>query len=153
MDEVLTRLEAIEWVYGDHDPVALAELSRRIAAVGRTRQDFLNYSELVDGIAFRLSNVTAGEPYEIREWTNLDRNIIGSFLGRIVLDSHRRGRFFASALVIGKASNSPGEGFWGLAEDVGLLRSNSEAARLRLWVEHVELARAWHRANPNLEYA
>ena len=105
VDEVLTRLEAIEWVYGDHDPVALAELSRRIAAVGRTRQDFLNYSELVDGIAFRLSNVTAGEPYEIREWTNLDRNIIGSFLGRIVLDSHRRGRFFASALVIGKASN------------------------------------------------
>ena len=153
MDEVLARLEACEWTYGDRDPVALAELSRRIAAIGRTSQDFLKYSELVDGVTFRLSNVANGAPFEIREWNSLDRAIIGSFLGRIVLDSYRRGRFFASALVIGVESNSPGEGFWTLASQVGLLNSNNTDARDRLWFRQVDLARAWHRANPHLEYA
>lgn len=153
MDEVLTRLEACEWVCGDGDPAALAELSRRIAAVGRTPKDVLCYSDLVRGVTFGLSNVADGKPFEIEEWTSLDRAIIGSFLGRIVVDSYRCGRFFASALVIGKESNSPGEGFWGLAEDVGLLRSTRGNARDRFWFDQIALARAWHRANPTLEYA
>jgi hypothetical protein len=137
----------MEWVYADGDPAACAELARRIATVGRTAKDFLTYSQLVDGVTFQLPNVAGGEPFEIREWTNLDRAIIGSFLGKIAADSYQAGRFLASALVIGVESNGPGDGFYGLAEDVGLLRSPSDTARLQFWFDQIRLARAWYAAH------
>jgi hypothetical protein len=148
MDEAARLLAEMEWAYADGDPAACAELSRRIAAVGRTAKDFLTYSQLVDGVTFRLPNVASGEPFEIREWTSLDRAIIGSFLGKIAADSYQQGRFFASALVIGVGSNGPGDGFYTLAEEVGLLRSSSETARLRFWFEQVQLARTWYASHP-----
>lgn len=152
MDEVLQRLEQTDWSYAESDPVALAELARRIAAIGRTER-FLSYVQRVDRVTFRLPNVADGEPFQIRDWNGLNRAIIGSFLGRIVVDSYRRGRFFASALVIRSEGDGPGEGFFTLARDVRILRANSEDARLQFWLDHVRLARAWHRANPNAEYA
>jgi hypothetical protein len=121
----------MNWGYTDGDPAACAELARRVAAVGRTAMDFLTYSQLVAGITFRLPNVANGEPFEIHEWTSLHRAIIGSFLGKVAADSYREGRFLASALVIGVESNGPGDGFYTLAEEVGLLRSSSETARLQ----------------------
>jgi hypothetical protein len=147
MDEAARLLAEMDWAYADADLAACAELARRIAVVGRTRNDFLNYSQLVEGVTFRLANVANGKPFEIREWTNLDRAIIGSFLGRIAADTYQRGGFLASALVIGKETNGPGEGFYGLAEDVGLLRSSSETARLQFWIDQVERARAWYAAH------
>jgi hypothetical protein len=148
MDEAAKRLAEIEWAYADGDPAAYAELARRVAAVGRTEKNFLTYSELVDGVAFRLANVAGGEPFEIREWTGLDRAIVGDFLGRIAAESYQRGRFLASSLVYGMANNDPGEGFYGLATDVGLLRSSSDTARLEFWFTQVRLARAWYKSHP-----
>jgi hypothetical protein len=144
-DEVQRRLEELDWAYADGDPAALAELARRIAAVGRTPEGFLTYSQLVHDVTFRLPNVAGGEPFEIHEWTGLDRAIIGIFLGRIAAESYRRGRFFASALVIGTTNNGPGEGLYTLAEQVGLLLpSSGENARLRFWFEQIQRARAWY---------
>jgi hypothetical protein len=148
MDEAAQLLAEMDWAYADGDPTACAELARRIAAVGRTAKDFLTYSQLVDGVTFQLPNVADGQPFEIREWTSLDRAIIGSFLGKIAADSYQEGRFLASALVIGVESNGPGDGFYGLAEDVGLLHSPSETARLRFWFDQVKLARDWYAAHP-----
>ncbi len=147
MDEAARLLAAIEWTYADGDPVACAELARRIAVAGRTLDKFLNYTELVEGVTFRLPNVADGHSFEIHEWTDLNRALIGDFLGRIAADSYQQGRFLASALVIGKESSRPGEGFYGLAEDVGLLRSSNETLRLTFWFEHARLARAWYAAN------
>jgi hypothetical protein len=147
MDEAARLLAEMEWGYADGDPNACAELARRVAAAGRTAQDFLTYSQLVSGVTFRLHNVADGEPFEIREWTALDRAIIGSLLGKVAADSYQQGRFLASALVIGIESNGPGEGFYTLAEEVGLLRSSNETARLRFWLEQVQLARAWYAAH------
>jgi hypothetical protein len=144
MDPILRRLDAIQWTYSDGDPAAVAELARRIAEIGRTPEDFLVYSDLVNGVEFQLPNVNDGRPFEIVEWTDLNRAIIGCFLGNIAVESYRQGRFFASALVIGVVANQPGEGFWSLAQEVGLLRSNSEHARLQLWLEHARLARQWY---------
>ena len=146
MDEVARLLAAMDWVYADGDPAACAELTLRITAVGRTAKDFLTYSQLVDGVTFRLQNVAGGEPFDIREWTSLDRAIIGSFLGKIAAGSYQQGRFLASALVIGVSSNGPGDGFYTLAEEAGLLGSSGETARLRFWFEQVQLARAWYAA-------
>jgi hypothetical protein len=148
MDHALHMLADMEFTYGDRDPEALAELAGRIAAVGRTPDQYLIYSQLVEGVTFRLPNVAGGEPFEIEEWTHLNRAILGSFLGRIAADSYRRGRFLASALVIGFVQNAPSEGFYDLATYVGLLRSNREDARLRFWFEQAGLARAWYTAHP-----
>ena len=148
MDEAARLFAEIEWTYADRDSAVCAELARRIAAVGRTAKDFITYSQLVEGVTFRLANVASGEPFEIREWTCLDRAIIGSFLGKIAAESYQRGQFLASALVIGVESNGPGEGFYTLAEEVELLRSSSETSRLRFWLEQVRLARAWYAAHP-----
>jgi len=149
MDPILRYLDAIHWVYSDGDPTTRAELARRIAEIGHTTDQFIVYSELVDGVTFQLPNVNDGHPFQIEEWTDLNRAIIGCFLGNIAAMSYRQGRFFASALVIGFVANQPGEGFWSLARDVGLLRSNSEDARLRLWFEHVRIARAWYAQHPD----
>lgn len=148
MDEAARLLAELVWVYADGDPAACAELAGRVAAVGRTAKDFVTYSQLVDGVTFRLANVAGGEPFEIREWTSLNRAIIGSFLGKIAADSYQHGRFLASALVIGVESNGPGDGFYTLAEEVGLLRSPSETARLQFWFEQVQRAREWYAAQP-----
>lgn len=148
MDEAARLLAEMDWVYADGDPAACAELIRRIVAVGRTARDFLTYSQLVDGVTFRLPNVANGEPFAIREWTSLDRAVIGSFLGKIAANSFQQGRFLASALVYGMGSNGPGEGFYSLAEDVGLLRSSDETTRLRYWFEQARLARAWYASHP-----
>lgn len=151
MDPILRRLNAIQWVYSNGDPATVAELAQRIADIGRTPTGFLTYSELVDGVTFTLPNVNDGRPFEIMEWTNLERAITGCFLGNIAAESYRQGRFFASALVIGFVANQPGEGFWSLAQEVGLLRSNDEDARLRLWFEHERLARKGYTARPGLQ--
>lgn len=144
MDKAAKRLAAMQWVYGDGDKKALTELERRIAAVGRTVNDFVNYSQLVSGVTFKLPNVNGGKSFEICEWTNLDRAIIGNFLGRISADSYQEGRFLSSALVIGVDSNGPGEGFFSLAEEAGLLTSKDETMRLTFWIENIRQARAWY---------
>ena len=108
----------------------------------------MTYSQLVDRVTFRLTNVADGEPFEIREWTSLDRAVIGNFLGRIAAESYQQGRFLASALVIGMESNGPGEGFYTLAEEVGLLRTSDETARLQFWLDHVKRAREWYARHP-----
>lgn len=145
MDEILRRLTEMEWVYGDGDPVALAELRRRIDVIGPDRDKFLTYTELVDGVTFRLANVNNGQPYEIREWTSLDRNIVGSFLGRIMADSYSEGCFMASALVIRGDGDEPGKGFYSIAQEVGALPARcSEDSKLQFWLRHVEIARRWY---------
>lgn len=144
MNRALQRLTALEWHYAGGDPKALAELARRITDVGRTPKDFISYSQLVADVTFKLPNVHGGKPFEIHDWTNLDRAIIGEFLGRLSVDSYREGEFFASALVIGSDSNGPGAGFYSLAKQAGLLTSSDEMTRLEFWLDHVRRARQWY---------
>ena len=145
MDQVERRLNSMKWAYDDN--VARAGLARRIAAVGRAPDDFLTYTQLVEGVTFCMANVNRGRPFEIRQWNNLERSIIGSLLGQISAESYRAGRFFASALVIGAGTNGPGEGFYELAEQTGLMALTSEYARLKFWLDHVDCARRWYRAH------
>lgn len=144
MNDAATRLMNMNWVYADGDTKARKEIARRIAAVGRTPNDFITYSKLVSNITFKLANVNNGKPFEIVEWTDLDRAIIGNFLGRVAADSYCDGGFLSSSLVIGVDANGPGEGFYSLAEEAGLLSSSDETARLKFWIEQIALARAWY---------
>src|SRR5687768_12856230 len=88
-DLVADKLIRMTWSYGDGDPAALRELNRRIALTARARRT-IPYSELVKGVTFQLANVAEGAPFQLGElgvWTELDRSILGSFLGRISADS------------------------------------------------------------------
>jgi hypothetical protein len=121
-----------------------------LAEVGRTPWEFLTYSQLVDGVTFRLPTVEGGEPFEIdtRDWRSIDREIVSKFLGRMDSDSYRQGRFFASALVIAVSGNRPGPGFFDLAREVGLLRSHTRDDEDRFWFAQERAAREWYRAYP-----
>ena len=70
------------------------------------------------------------------DWQELDRAIIGNYLGYISMRSWEQGKFFASALAISKSDGSPGPGFRALLAKLGLDYSDS------FWMEQVEKAYA-----------
>ena len=149
MDEVLSRLSSLSWPYADRDPAALAELDRRLAEVGR-REDLINYTDLVRGVTFRLPNVDAGQPFElgVPEWRDVDRAILGDFLGRLCVDSYRKGQFLVSALAKGRETNEPSEGFWSLVSAAGLFDSRNANKRLMFWTQQVRKAHQWYARRP-----
>src|ERR1044072_8487399 len=76
MNEILSKMNAVSWVYADKDPVALEILEQRIAEVGRDENKLtVTYSNFVRGVKFHLPNIRNGEAYEIRtfDWSGLDR--------------------------------------------------------------------------------
>jgi hypothetical protein len=145
----LEKLRLKSWPYSEADPAALAEIGRRIADVGR-RKDLIHYSKLASGVTLRMANVNDGEPFEmgVPEWSDLDRSILGDFLGKLSLESYQRGAFLASALVTSKGTQEPSQGFWNFVEELGLFRSTSPTRRLMYWTQQVQLAHTWYAANP-----
>jgi hypothetical protein len=150
-DHNLDKMMAKRWPYSEACPEAVAELGRRIAAVGK-RRDLVHYSKLVSGLELRLANADEGVGVRfelgVPEWTDQHRNILGDFLGRLSLESYQRGKFLASALVTAKGTQEPGEGFWNFVEELGLFTSTSPTRRLMFWTEQVRLAHDWYASNP-----
>ena len=147
MDHVLETFSKINWSYSPDDPSALAQLKRRIARrarLGRT----LTYSELADGVEFDLPGL-ADRPHriDVHNWSQLDRAIVGDFLGYISMESYQLGRFLASALVVGKDDHVPGAGFYGLLNDLDMIASKDDPRGSVIWGEHVELAKQWYRSH------
>jgi hypothetical protein len=142
MDAVEKRLQEIEWRYPTGDPKALKTLEERIAGAGK-RARLITYSELVAGITFSLPSLAEPRTIDTRNWQELDRAIVGDFLGYISMRSYERGKFFSSALVVTKDDGTPGEGFHALLRDVGLVPSTKSPKVLDLWIEHVGKAHEW----------
>src|SRR4051794_21544648 len=100
MDRIDEAFRAMKWKYADKDPMALAELERRIADAAR-RRSLITYSDLVRGVRFNLPNLRERErTIDVADWQELDRAIVGDFLGYISQRSYERQRFFSSALVV-----------------------------------------------------
>lgn len=147
MDEILERFHALPWRYASQDPAARAELGARVADAGR-RQTLITYSDLVRGVAFHLPTLT--EPrhsIDPAEWQDLDRAIVGDFLGYLSMESYAQAGFFSSALVVGKLDGSPGEGFFTLLKKLGLIASSRTDKAMYLWAEHVAKAHAFYAGN------
>lgn len=144
-NDALDRMIAKPWPYSEACPEAATEMGRRIAAVGK-RRALVHYSKLVNGLELRIGD---GAPFElgVPEWSDHDRNILGDLLGRLSLDSYRRGQFLASALVTAKGTQEPGEGFWNFVDELGLFTSTSPTRRLVFWTEQVRLAHEWYASN------
>jgi hypothetical protein len=146
------RLAAMKFTFDD-DVRATREVALRIARAA-ARERTITYSELVEGVTFRLPNVKGGLPFqlgELGEWTDLDRAILGSVLGRISADSYLEAGFLASAVAVSKTTNEPSEGFKSLVRDAGLLKATSGSAFLLFWSDQLSRAYAWYAAHPPLE--
>jgi len=142
-DPILEKLRGMTWHYGDKDPVALSALEARIFSAAQKRQ-LLTYSDLARGITFHLS--TLREPQrtiDVTEWQDLDRAIIGDFLGFISLRSYEKNGFLASALIVSKADGSPSEGFYTLLRELGLISGGKTDKAMYLWADHVARAHTW----------
>jgi len=149
MDSISARFREMRWDFGDKDEVARVELASRIAAAGR-RRSLVTYSELVKGVEFNLPNVRSGpRMIDPSDWEDLDRAIIGSFLGYLAMESYERAGFFSSALVVGKRDGTPGEGFYTLLKELGLIKSSKTDKALHLWAEHVAKAHQWYVSHPD----
>ena len=147
MDKILERFRSIPWRYAPQDSAARAELARRIADAGR-REQLISYSDLVRNVPFHLPTLRAQEHrIDTADWQELDRAIIGDFLGYLSMESYERGGFFASALVVGKESRLPGEGFYNLLKELGLIKSSKTDKAAYLWADHVQKAQDWYRTN------
>ena len=148
INELSGRLSAIRWTFADADPVARRELERRIAEVGR-KGGLVTYSELVKGVVFRLPTVNGGGPYQIdiSNWSELDRALIGDFLGAISSDSYLQGGFLATALVVNQDQRMPSERFFTWLVELGVLRNAKERTILPFWSDQVSLAHAWYAQN------
>jgi hypothetical protein len=134
----------------DGDLAASREIELRIARRAARRKT-ITYSELVDGVTFRLRNVHDGAPFqlgELSEWTDLDRAILGSVLGRISADSYARAGILASAVAVSKSTNEPSEGFEALAREAGFLHSTRGEDFMLFWSQELTEAHDWFEAHP-----
>ena len=142
-DGILRRLEQLAWTYPLEDPQALAILEERIAETGRNL-GLITYSELVEGVVFRLPSVRGGEPFTIEDWTGLDRGVIGEFLGYISMRSYREAGFMASALVVNAAEYRPSDHFFRWMAELEVLPRRDEDTVLAFWADQVNRAHNWY---------
>jgi hypothetical protein len=101
MNPVQRRFDKIEWTYATGDAKALKELEARIATAGRKRS-LITYSELVRGVEFDLPNLEKPRTINVTDWHDLDRAIVGDFLGYVSKRSYERASLLSSALVVSK---------------------------------------------------
>lgn len=148
MDNVGMRLAAMKFEYGDADDAAYAEISKRVVDAARRQTRTLTYTQAASGIAFRLPQLRQNPHLiDVVDWPIRDRNIIASFLGRLSAESYARGGFLASAVVVSKDDKRPGEGFFNLARDAGILSTNNADRALQFWIDELTKAIEWFDGN------
>lgn len=146
MDSLLAKLKSFDWPYADADDDSYQEIKRRIAVAGKRRQ-LLTYSQLVQGIEFRIPSIKDGQPFRLNVggWTGLDRHIIGQFLGKLSCESYEHSGFMANALVVDAIEGRPSKSFFEWMAYVQAIPDKSEAETLRFWAEQVQKAQQYYR--------
>ena len=89
-DRILESFAAIPWHYADKDPKALSELEGRVARAA-SKRGLLTYSDLVRDVEFNLPTLkNPKRVIDTFDWQDLDRAIIGDFLGYMSMKSYER---------------------------------------------------------------
>lgn len=127
---------------------SLRMIEDRLATAARRNRP-LTYSDVVREIQFRIPSIAGGNPYEIvtNDWTGLDRDLIGDFLGYASMRSYLAHDFMISAFAVDKTEMRPSEYFFELMLSLGALRKDSEPEQLRFWITQMEKAHAHHSAD------
>ncbi len=77
---------------------------------------------------------------------NYMQSQVGWILGEISEDEVNQGRPMLSAVVVGVNSGEPGEGFFTLAKQLGLLQDETKEGRLHFWREQRDAVyKTWRR--------
>lgn len=149
IDQLSAALSNLRWTFSSADPMAKWELHRRIAATGRKR-GLITYSDLVAGVSFTLPTVNRGAPFQIdiTDWSDLDRLVLGDFLGAISTDRYLRAGFLATAIVVNKQEWTPSDHFFKWIADLGVIKSRKPEDVIPFWIEQVNKAHDWYSANP-----
>jgi hypothetical protein len=148
-DPIFDNFSKIQWHYAHKDPSALAELERRVAAAA-TKRGLLTYSDLVRDVEFNLPTLKVPKRViDTSDWQDVDRAIIGDFLGYMSMRSYESAGFFSSALVVSKMDGSPSEGFYTLLRELGLISSGKTDKAMYLWADHVAKAHTWYARHPD----
>lgn len=148
IDSLASALSGLRWKFAEADPHAKAELERRIADTGR-RRGLITYSELVRDVTFKLPTVNGGSPFQIdvTDWSDLDRAILGDFLGAISTDSYLKAGFLATAQVVNRQEYRPSDQFFRWMADLGVLPNRKQDTVMRFWIDQVAKAHEWYGAN------
>lgn len=144
-DSIAAKLEEFEWRWADKDGRALAMLEERLASTGKSR-GLITYSDLVRGVRFKVSSLHGGKPFEIHvhDWTDLDRALIGDFLGFVSSRSYSRAGFMASALVVSKSEYKPSWHFFQWMETLDIVPDLDDETVLAFWAGEVHKAHKWY---------
>jgi len=143
MNSVLARMKATRWSFAGSDPASLRMIEGRIRECGRAGQ-LINYSDLVRGIRFHLPTINEGQPFEIdvHDWRDIDRAIVGEFLGYLSMQTYEGKGFIASALAVGKDEGRPSQRFFEWMRTIGLLTGTTQDAETEFWIREVKKAHA-----------
>jgi len=147
LDTIAKKLSECKWIYAPQDPIAYAEIEKRIIETGQNLR-LITYTDLVKGIEFHLPNVGEGGVHRmnIAGWTGLDRHIIGDFLGQLSCHSYCDHGFMANALVVNKNEYKPSPIFFNWMQSLDVLQDTKEDTILRFWAEQVNKAHNWYRS-------
>ena len=120
-------------------------MEARISHAGK-RHDLVTYSQLVEGLTFHLPTVNEGVRFQIdtSNWRDLDRAILGEFLGHISADTFRAAGFFATALVVTQEDRVPSEQFFKWMRSLGMIRHRGRDAEIEFWIGEVKKAHDWY---------
>src|SRR5260221_4496963 len=112
-----------------------------------TREYVLIYAELITAARYR-GTVTYQELAELVGLPLRGSHMgveLGGYLGTISLDEVKQGRPMLSAITI-TIAGKPGDGFFGLAKDLGRLKSDDPSARDAYWqAEKEAVYKTWQR--------
>lgn len=138
-----------KWPFVTLNRHVLVELERRIVEAARRqpgkgiRRD-VSYTDWFQGIKFnRVPNDP--NPREVGNplWRGENETIVLEFLSYISLKSYVERDFLSTSLVVRKREQSPGNGFYGLAEEYGFIpKGSSQADREQFWRQQQQEALA-----------
>lgn len=139
---VVERFSALTWEFAPNDPKTVKLFEDRIEGAAR-RGRSITYSDLVREVEFHLGS----GPHTINTeaWTASDRDLVADYMGFIAHRSYCAGGFLSSALVVDKTNSDPGQVFFELANDVGLLNDQSDLSRRTFWSQQMRSAHEFHR--------
>jgi hypothetical protein len=142
---VLSALRQMTFTYADRAPEAVKAMRARLVAVARAG-DWITYSELTQGLSLTIPGVYGGYPFILGAdgWSELERAILGSLLGRISADSYAEAGVFLSSVAISKNSEEPSAGFRDLARESGALRSSRPDDFKMFWARELAAAHEYY---------
>jgi hypothetical protein len=108
----------------DPNDVTFNDLNQRIVEAGQ-RGKPLTYAQLAAGLTFHLRNGTAHQIQD-SEWVGIGGALMGECLGIISEESLQQHGFMASALVVRQDTERPSEGFFELAQQLGVMAPNED---------------------------